>query len=69
MPRGETASGLEGFTESRQDVDASGWSTSDTGSVTDVDRRWRVVYPQEGGTKGKASPRVWASVYGMRVFG
>lgn len=57
MPKDETTSGLKGLKESREEVDASSGSTSDTGSITDVYKRWPVVHLQEGGTKGKASQR------------
>lgn len=39
MPKDETTSGLKGLKESREEVDASSGSTSDTGSITDVYKR------------------------------
>lgn len=49
----ETASGLTGLTESREETDTNSWNTSDTGSIIDVSKGQHVVYPQEGVTVGK----------------
>lgn len=57
MPKNETASGLKGLRESREELDANSGNTSDTGSITEGYKRWHVVHPQEGGTEGKASQR------------